>query len=173
MESARCEVSAEKVRSYVTELEQALSVIRVRHQILNMDETGLCSHPMKTKKKVIVYSKACTTNAAFKEEADRNHVSFVTSINLLGQRLKPHYVITDKIAIKDPDLRTISINLAFCETMKTHQNRHSMEFYVREILAPYCEHLRNAMNNPALPVFWIMETIHFTINGNSCSLHAV
>jgi hypothetical protein len=60
--------------------------------------------PMKTKKKVIVCSKACTTKAAFMEEIDLNHVSLVATINLLGQRLKTFYLITDTIAIKDPDL---------------------------------------------------------------------
>jgi hypothetical protein len=51
----------------------------------------------------------------------------------------------------------VSSNLALYETTKGYQNSHSMEFYVREIMAPYCEHLRNAMHDPALPVFLIMN----------------
>jgi hypothetical protein len=39
MESAGSEVPAEKVRSYVAELDHALSVIRVPDQRLNKDET--------------------------------------------------------------------------------------------------------------------------------------
>jgi hypothetical protein len=38
MESTRYEAPAEKMRFYVAELEQGLSVIRVTGQILNMDE---------------------------------------------------------------------------------------------------------------------------------------
>jgi hypothetical protein len=51
----------------------------------------------------------------------------------------------------------MSSHLALYETTKWYQNSHFMEFYVREILAPYCEHLRNAMHDPALPVFLIMD----------------
>jgi hypothetical protein len=43
MESAGFEVPAEKMRSYVAELDHALSVIRVPDQRLNMDETGFYS----------------------------------------------------------------------------------------------------------------------------------
>jgi hypothetical protein len=43
MESAGSEVPAEKVRSYVSELDHVLSVIRVPDQRLNMDETGFYS----------------------------------------------------------------------------------------------------------------------------------
>jgi hypothetical protein len=50
----------------------------------------------------------------------------------------------------------MSSHLTPDETTKWYQNSHSMEFYVREILAPYCEHLRNAMHDPVLPVFLIM-----------------
>jgi hypothetical protein len=51
----------------------------------------------------------------------------------------------------------MSSHLALYETTKWYQNSHSMEFYVRDILAPYCEYLRNAMHNPVLPVFLIMD----------------
>jgi hypothetical protein len=51
----------------------------------------------------------------------------------------------------------MSNNLALYETKKWHQNSHSIEFYVREILAPCCEHLRNTMHNAVLPVFLTMD----------------
>jgi hypothetical protein len=54
---------------------------------------------MKAKKNAIVCSKA-----DFGEEFDLNHVNLVATVNLLGQRLKPLYLITNTIAIKDPDL---------------------------------------------------------------------
>jgi hypothetical protein len=52
----------------------------------------------------------------------------------------------------------MSNHLALYETTKWYQNSHSMGFYVREILAPYYAHLRNAMHDPTLPVFLIMES---------------
>jgi hypothetical protein len=69
-----------------------------------MDKVEFCLPPMTAKKKAIVYSKACTTKAVFREETDLNQVRLVATINLLGQRLKPLYLITNKMTIKDPDL---------------------------------------------------------------------
>jgi hypothetical protein len=69
------------VRSNIDELEDAVSVICVPAQGLNMDEIGFCSRPMKAQKKTIVYSKACTTKAACREESDLNHVRPVATIN--------------------------------------------------------------------------------------------
>jgi hypothetical protein len=66
-------------------------------------------------------------------------------------------LITNNIAIKDPDLRMMSRNLGLFKMTKGCQNSHSMELYVRGIMAPYCEHLRNAMHYPELSVFLIMN----------------
>jgi hypothetical protein len=125
--------------------------------MLNMDETGFCSHSMKGKKKTVLYSKKCTTKAAFREERELNHVSLVATINLLGQRLKPLYLITNKVAVKDSELQLMSNSLALCQTRRGYQNSHSMAFSVREILARYCENLRNVTHDPKLPVFLTMD----------------
>jgi hypothetical protein len=84
MESARCDVPAEQVGSYVDELEDARSVIGVPRQIVNMDEAGFCSCPMNAKKKTIVSSKRCPTKAACREDSNLNHMSLVATINLSG-----------------------------------------------------------------------------------------
>jgi hypothetical protein len=81
MESARCDIPAEKVRFDIDEVECTLSVIRVPNQILNMDETGFCSRPMKAKKK-IVDSMGCGTKAVYSKETDLSHVNLVAVINL-------------------------------------------------------------------------------------------
>jgi hypothetical protein len=114
------------VRSYIDEVEHALSVIRVRDENLNVDETGLCSRPMKAKKKVIVYSMGCGTKAAHREETDLKHVSLVSTTDLLGQRLKMLYFIANKVAIKDPDSCLTSGNLTLYQTLKGYQNGDSM-----------------------------------------------
>jgi hypothetical protein len=117
---------------------------------------------MKGKRRAIVYSKQCPTKAAFREETDLNHVTLVATINLVGQQLKPLYLITNKVAVKDPDLELMSRSLALYQTTKGYQNSHSMAFYVREVLVPYCENLRNATQDPTLIVFLIMD---------NCSCH--
>jgi hypothetical protein len=82
MESAKCDILAEIVRSYIDEMEHALSVIRVPDQILNRDETRFRSRSMKTKKKAFIYSMGCGTKAASRKETDLNHVNLVSTINL-------------------------------------------------------------------------------------------
>jgi hypothetical protein len=63
----------------------------------------------------------------------------------------------NKVPVKDADLQLMSSRLALYETSNGYQNSDSMAFYVREILAPYCEDLRNAMHDPTLPVFLIVD----------------
>jgi hypothetical protein len=65
------------VRSYIDEVEHALSVIHISDQILAVDETGFCLRPIKAKKKAIVYSMGCGTKAAYRQETSLNHVSLV------------------------------------------------------------------------------------------------
>jgi hypothetical protein len=84
MESARCNVPAEKGRPHIHEVEHIQSVIRVPAQILNTDETAFCSHPMKGKKKRIVYSMGCGTKAAYRKETDLKQMNLVATMNLLG-----------------------------------------------------------------------------------------
>jgi hypothetical protein len=87
MESVRCDVPAEKVRLHADELEDALSLIHVPDQVLNMDEIGFCSRPMKAKRKTIVDSNACTTKAACTEESDFHHMSPVATIIKMMHRV--------------------------------------------------------------------------------------
>jgi hypothetical protein len=71
--------------------------------------------------------------------------------------LKPLYLITNKVTLKDPDLQLMSNSLALDRTPKGYQNSFSMTFYVRDILVPYCPDLRNIMRDPTLPIFLIMD----------------
>jgi hypothetical protein len=112
---------------------------------------------MKGRKRAVVYSKTCTTKAAVREEIDLNHVCLVATINLLAQRLKPLSLITNQVTIKDPDRQMMSSGLAQYQKPKRYQDGLSTEFYVGEVLGPYCESLRNALHDPALPVFPSMD----------------
>jgi hypothetical protein len=69
MKWAKREVSADKVRSYVDELEHVPSVIRIPDQILNMDETRLCSRPMKAPKRRLSVQRAA--HQSFLQGRDR------------------------------------------------------------------------------------------------------
>jgi hypothetical protein len=145
------------MRSYIDELEDARSDIRVPDQTHNMDETGCDSRPTKAQKKTIVDSKVCITKAVCREESDLKHVSLVATMNLLGQRLKPRYFRMNNVALRAPDLQLLSGNLVLYQMPKRYQNSYSMDFYVCKILAPYCENFRNVMHDPTLPVFLIMD----------------
>jgi hypothetical protein len=78
-------------------------------------------------------------------------------MNLLGQLLKPFHLITNKLAIKDPDSPLMSGSLVLYWTPKFCHNSLSMASYVREILVPYCENLRHVMPDPMPPIFLIMD----------------
>jgi hypothetical protein len=157
METVTCDVPLEKIRSYVKEPEDARSLIPVPDQILNVDETGFCSRPMKAKKKTIVYAKRCTRKAACTEESAFNHMSLVATLNLFGEHLKPFYLITNKVANKDADLQLLATNVALSQTPKGYENSYSMDFDVCKMLVLYCDNLRNAIHDPTPPICLIVD----------------
>jgi hypothetical protein len=69
--------------------------------------------------------------------------------------------MTSKVAIKDPEFHLLASNLALYQTPKGYQNSSSMGFYVRKILVPYCENLRNVTHEPIPPLFLIMDNCLF------------
>jgi hypothetical protein len=122
---------------------------------------------MKDKKRAVVHSKTCTTKAAVREEIDLNHVGLVATINLFGRRLKPLYLLMNKVTIKDLDLQMMSNAFALYQTPNRYQNGLSMEDSVHEVIAPYCESLRNILHDPRLLVFLIMDNCHSHNRGDS------
>jgi hypothetical protein len=70
MEGARCDVPAEKVRSYVDELDDTRIVMHVSDQIPNMEEEHHCLF------KGVRHISACM------DESDINHVSLAATIDL-------------------------------------------------------------------------------------------
>jgi hypothetical protein len=47
--------------------------------------------------------------------------------------------------------------MVLCHTPKAYQTQESMQKYVTDILAPYCEETRKRLENPDLPMFLIMD----------------
>jgi hypothetical protein len=84
-------------------------------------------------------------------------------MHLLGQRLKPFYLSTNKLSIKDSDSQLMSGSPVPYWTPKYPRNSLSLTLYVRDILVPDYENLRNVMDDPMPPISLTMD---------NCSSHS-
>jgi hypothetical protein len=156
-ENARCEVTRQDVLAYFAELKTALVQIQTPAQLLNMDETGFCSRPEKTRKKKIIYRCDCPVKPVFREQTDPNHVSLVATIALSGDALKPMFLTTCVPNFTDPSIAELASDIIVCRTPKGYQTHESMSVYLRDVLAPYCQRVRDEAKDQTLPIFMIMD----------------
>ena len=77
LEEDRGNVEAEKVFQYYKDLEQLFQLIHDPRQLINIDEEGIGSRPMKGKRKKVVYITTNPQKPFFKEETDESHISIV------------------------------------------------------------------------------------------------
>jgi hypothetical protein len=157
IENARCEVKKADVLAYFAELKSALVRMQTPAQLLNMDETGFCARPDKAKKKKVVYRYDCPVKPAFREQSDPNHVSLVATITLAGETLKPMFLTTAVPNFTDPRMAELASDIVCCRTAKGYQTHESMAIYLRDVLTPYCQRVRDEMNDQTLPIFLIMD----------------
>jgi hypothetical protein len=145
------------VLAYFAELKNALLQMRTPAQLLNMDETGFCGRPDKAKKKKVIYRYDCPVKPAFREESDPNHVSLVATITLAGETLKPMFLTTTVPNFTDPRMAELAPDIVCCRTAKGYQTHESMAIYLRDVLTPYCQRIRDQMKDQSLPIFLIMD----------------
>jgi hypothetical protein len=81
----------------------------------------------------------------------------------LGQRLKSFWLLTNKLAIKDPDSQLMSGSRVLYSTPKYPRNSLSLTLCVRDILVPYYGNLPNVMHDPMPPISLTMD---------NCSSHS-
>jgi hypothetical protein len=84
-------------------------------------------------------------------------------MHLLGQRLKPFYLPTNKLAIKNSDSQLMSGSRVLYWTPNYPRNSLSLTLYVRDILVPYYGNLPNVMPDPMPPISLTMD---------NCSSHS-
>jgi hypothetical protein len=84
-ESERNQVTVAKVQEYFGAMRNALSIMKTPSQLLNMDETGVSSRPVKDKKKTVVSLKNCPTKPAFQDLRDVSYVSACATVSLGGE----------------------------------------------------------------------------------------
>jgi hypothetical protein len=81
----------------------------------------------------------------------------------LGQRFNPFDLRANKLAIKDSDSQLMSNSPVPYSTPKCPRNSLSLTLYVRDIVVPYCENLRNVMHDLMPPISLTMA---------NCSSHS-
>jgi hypothetical protein len=156
-ENARCEVAQKDVLAYFAEVKSVLAQIRTPAQLLNMDETGFCSRPEKARKRKVVYRVDCPVRPAFRELTDPNHITLVATITLSGESLKPMFLTTSPPGLTDPSMAELAPDMLVYRTGKAYQTHESMASYLRDVLGPYCQRVRDEMHDGTMPIFIIMD----------------
>jgi hypothetical protein len=157
MENARCEVARRDVLVYFAEVKRALAQMRTAAQLLNMDETGFCSRPEKAKKRKVVYRIDCPVKPAFREESDPNHITLVATITFSGEALKPMFLTTCEPNFADPNMAELASDIVVYKTAKAYQTHESMTVYLRDIVGPYCQRVRDELHDQNLPIYLLMD----------------
>ena len=96
-EEERQTIHVEKVYKYIANLLNAITSIKSSSQIINIDETGFSVRPNKDKAQKCVFIKTHRREPCWKEVRDANHVSFLASINLSGESLKPFFITKTEV----------------------------------------------------------------------------
>jgi hypothetical protein len=156
-EEARSKVTSDEVRAYYCQIAEVMSLIQSPKQILNMDESGVSSRPMKGKHKKVVACNSCTITPSFQDSRDIAQVSICSTIAFDGTSLPPMLVTCSKVDYKDQQLANLLGTFSQFETQKGYQTEQSMAFYINSILVPYCSKLREESQNSTLPVYLIMD----------------
>ena len=156
MEEKRVEVKPEDVRKYISCLITSLNGIKSCKQIINIDETGFCSRPMKGKTKKCVYIKYHPKKPSFREGVDANHVSLLAGINLQGESLKP-FLITKTNIKYEKSILQLADDFCWTKTSKGYLTNNAMKEWIKNILSEYVKSVRNELKDPNAKIVIIMD----------------
>ena len=166
LEEDRGNVEAEKVFQYYKDLEQLFQLIHDPRQLINIDEEGIGSRPMKGKRKKVVYITTNPQKPFFKEETDESHISIVGAIN--GRdRIRPLLILgKQEIDQSNTEIAMRLDSFYYFHTKSGYATIESTVFFVQYILHPYVLNIRKEKNNPALPFILIMDGLAAHKNQN-------
>lgn len=155
-ENERCKVSSNDINLYFNNLINALSNATCFSLVINMDESGFSSRPMKDSCQNCCYISECSVPPTFREIKDSSHISIVGAVTLNGKPLKPMLLSVNKYPPMDIRDTWLEEQFVWEQTPKGYMNENSMKTWLEKILIPYInkERLRIQNNNmPALLIF--------------------
>lgn len=161
LDDKRASIDPIKVEEYISEVENALQNPPPPSLILNFDETGFSRRPEKGKRKTVFVSKNCNVPPHWREKTELHHVSLVTCITAACTALKPLVLSTRQHMDKDIDDTFFSSWALYYKTPKGYMTCNSMEFWLRNIVAPYVKSVRDEMKSNQKCI----------IIGDGCSSH--
>ena len=111
-----------------------LTLIQNPRQLINIDEVGIGFHPMKGKRKKVVFIKTNPQKPFFKEETDESHISLVGAINQRDQ-IQPLLILwKQEIDKSNTDIAMRLDSFCYFRTKTGYTTTESTVFFIKNIL---------------------------------------
>ena len=152
-EAERCNITPEVINSFFDKLTELLTQVKEFSLIINMDESGFSSRPLKNSTQNCCFVSNCTIPPTFKEEHDSSHISIVGAVSTDGKPLKPMLLSVNKTPPNNIKGTWLEDQFEWFQTPKGYMNHLAMISWIKTVLIPYVtleriEH--NAEDQPAL-----------------------
>ena len=141
----------------------AITSIKSSSQIINIDETGFSVRPNKDKAQKCVFIKTHRREPCWKQVRDANHVSFLASINLSGESLKPFFITKTEVKY-DGILGPLKEDFAYAKTKTGYLTTKAMKLWINLVLKDYAINVRNELNDSNAKIIIIMDNFKCHIN---------
>ena len=140
---------------FFNNLTQALTNITHFSLIINMDESGFTSRPMKNSCQNCCYISECPVPPTFREFRDSSLISIVGAVTLNGKPLKPMLLSVNKNQPIDVKGTWLEVKFVWEKTPKGYMNAESMRSWIEKNLIQYIneEILKIGNNLQALLIF--------------------
>jgi hypothetical protein len=136
-EAARAEVRREQTTPYLDALTDVLSHPHHPDLIINMDESGFTTRPLKGIQKNCVFSRDRSTSPRFLETQEGNHVTLVGAVTRSGTALVPLLLSTRQNLPVELASSYVGGEFYYFHTPKGYLTGLAMDYWVDTVLLPY------------------------------------
>ena len=162
-EEERQKIHVDEVYNYIGNLLNAITTIKSPSQIINIDETGFSVRPNKGKSQKCVFIKTHRREPSWKKARDANHISFLASINLSGESLKPFFITVTEVKFDDL-LGPLKDYFAYVKTKKGYLTTYAMKLWINLVLKDYAIKVRKELDDINAKIIIIMDNFKCHIN---------
>lgn len=156
-ESQRCDVNAADINLYFNQLIEALNKISNYSLVVNMDESGFYSRPLKNTSQNCCFISGCTIPPAFREVQDASHISIVAAVTMDGRTLKPMLLSVNQKPPSNIKNTWLENTFEWHQTPKGYMNHDSMFSWIKNILIPYVNERRAQLNDQNLHALLLFD----------------